>query len=188
MRRQSLLTEAFSQSLQVYFLIRWSQIASKYNLRIQSINKTQLLTIIKINWLTLFKEIIAVLPANYTKPTNTKRKAAHSFSRWDIYLPLCFKGVNQNIAASFQILSYSSFMNHPIMRSYILWGTDSIFKQTTKCKQSASPWGLAVKLHSACPHHVLKLVFICCYFCTTAWEFRPKNLRKSFSSMQYNSL
>jgi hypothetical protein len=34
--------------------------------------KTQHLSIIKINWLMLFREIIAVSAENHMKPTNTK--------------------------------------------------------------------------------------------------------------------
>jgi hypothetical protein len=39
---------------------------------VRTAKKTQLFTIIKINWLTLFKEIIAVYSENHIQPINTK--------------------------------------------------------------------------------------------------------------------
>jgi hypothetical protein len=39
---------------------------------VRTAKKTQLLTITKINWLTLFKEIITVYYENRTKPVTTK--------------------------------------------------------------------------------------------------------------------
>jgi hypothetical protein len=38
---------------------------------VRTAKKTQLLTITKISWLTLFKEIIAVYTENHNKPINT---------------------------------------------------------------------------------------------------------------------
>jgi hypothetical protein len=38
---------------------------------VRAAKKTQLFTITKINWLTLFKEIIAVYSEKHTKPINT---------------------------------------------------------------------------------------------------------------------
>jgi hypothetical protein len=38
---------------------------------VRTAKKTPHLTVTKINWLTLFKEIIAVYSKNHTKPTNT---------------------------------------------------------------------------------------------------------------------
>jgi hypothetical protein len=38
---------------------------------VRTAKKTQLFTITKINWLMLFKEIIAVCSKNHTKPINT---------------------------------------------------------------------------------------------------------------------
>jgi hypothetical protein len=46
----------------------------KYSVR--TAKKTQHFTITKINWLTLFKEIIAVYSENHTKTINTKRRVA----------------------------------------------------------------------------------------------------------------
>jgi hypothetical protein len=40
---------------------------------VRTANKTKHFTITKINWLMLFKEIIAVYSENYTKPINTLR-------------------------------------------------------------------------------------------------------------------
>jgi hypothetical protein len=42
---------------------------------VRTAKKTQLFTITKINWLTLFKEIIAVYSENHTKPMNTKMQS-----------------------------------------------------------------------------------------------------------------
>jgi len=39
---------------------------------VRTSKRTPHFTITKINWLTLFKEIIAVYSENHTKPTNTK--------------------------------------------------------------------------------------------------------------------
>jgi hypothetical protein len=47
---------------------------SLYKNSVRTAMKTQLLAITKINWLTLFKEIIAVYSDNHTKPINTKRR------------------------------------------------------------------------------------------------------------------
>jgi hypothetical protein len=41
---------------------------------VRTAKKTQLFTITKINWLTLFKEIIPVYSENRTKPINTNEK------------------------------------------------------------------------------------------------------------------
>jgi hypothetical protein len=41
---------------------------------VRTAKKTQLFTITNINWLTLFKEIIAVYFENNIKPTNTFRE------------------------------------------------------------------------------------------------------------------
>jgi hypothetical protein len=41
---------------------------------VRTSKRTPHFTITKINWLTLFKEIIAVYSENHTDPTNTKCK------------------------------------------------------------------------------------------------------------------
>jgi hypothetical protein len=43
---------------------------------VRTAKKTQLFTITKINWLTLFKEIIPVYSENHTKPISTKCRIA----------------------------------------------------------------------------------------------------------------
>jgi hypothetical protein len=53
--------------------------------------KTLLFTITKINWLTLFKEIIAVCTENHTRPINTKCTVTDCLRMWYIELPLGFK-------------------------------------------------------------------------------------------------
>jgi hypothetical protein len=45
---------------------------NKFKNSVRTAKKTQHFTITKINWLTLFKEIIAVYCENHTKPINTK--------------------------------------------------------------------------------------------------------------------
>jgi hypothetical protein len=42
-----------------------------FNNSVRTAKKTQHFTITNINWLTLFKEIIAVYSENHTKPINT---------------------------------------------------------------------------------------------------------------------
>jgi hypothetical protein len=46
--------------------------------------RTPHFTITYINWLTLFKEIIAVCSENHTEPTNTKYSATDRQDSWDI--------------------------------------------------------------------------------------------------------
>jgi hypothetical protein len=47
-------------------------------------NRTPHFTITKINWLMLFKEIIAVHGENHAKPINTKCSITDCQSRWFI--------------------------------------------------------------------------------------------------------
>jgi hypothetical protein len=61
---------------------------------VRTAKKTQLFTIKKINWLTLFKEMIPVYSENRTKPMNTKWTVIDCWSRWDVWLPLGFKELN----------------------------------------------------------------------------------------------
>jgi hypothetical protein len=53
----------------------------------------QRVSITKINWLTLFREIIAVYSENNTKHINTLcgQNAVLLNARWYILLPLCFE-------------------------------------------------------------------------------------------------
>jgi hypothetical protein len=55
--------------------------------------RTPNFTITKINWLMLFKEIIADYSENHAKPINTKCSIIDCQSRWIIFLPLGFKGL-----------------------------------------------------------------------------------------------
>jgi hypothetical protein len=56
--------------------------------------RTPNFTITKINWLMVFKEIIAVYSENHAKPINTKCRITDCQSRWFIQLPLGLKGLN----------------------------------------------------------------------------------------------
>jgi hypothetical protein len=60
---------------------------------VRTAKKTLHFKITKINWLTLFKEIIAVYTENHTKPINIKWTVTDFLSRWYIYLPLGFRGL-----------------------------------------------------------------------------------------------
>jgi hypothetical protein len=51
--------------------------------------------ITKINWLMLFKQIIAVYSENHAKPINTEWSSTDCQSRWFIYLPLGLKGLQK---------------------------------------------------------------------------------------------
>jgi hypothetical protein len=55
--------------------------------------RTRHFTITSINFLTLFKEIIAVYSENHAKPINTKCSITDCQSRWFIHLQLGFKGL-----------------------------------------------------------------------------------------------
>jgi hypothetical protein len=60
---------------------------------VRTSKRTPDFTITKINWLMLFKEIIAVYSENHTKPINTKCSITDCKSRWLIWLPLGLKGL-----------------------------------------------------------------------------------------------
>jgi hypothetical protein len=62
---------------------------------VRTSKRTPHFTIRKINWLTLFKEIIAVYIEKHKKLMNTKCRITNYESRLDIYLPLFFKGLKQ---------------------------------------------------------------------------------------------
>jgi hypothetical protein len=59
---------------------------------VRTSKRTPHFTITKINWLTLFKEIIAVYSENHAKPISTKCSITDCQCRWFIYLPLGLKG------------------------------------------------------------------------------------------------
>jgi hypothetical protein len=60
---------------------------------VRTSKRTPHFTITKINWLTLFKEIIAVYSENHAKPINTKCSITDCRIRWFIYLPLNLRGI-----------------------------------------------------------------------------------------------
>jgi hypothetical protein len=51
---------------------------------VRTSKRTPYFTITKINWLTLFKEIIAVYSENHAKPINTKCSITDCKIRWFI--------------------------------------------------------------------------------------------------------
>jgi hypothetical protein len=51
---------------------------------VRTSKRTPHFTITKINWLTLFKKIIAVYSENHAKPINTKSSINDGQSRWFI--------------------------------------------------------------------------------------------------------
>jgi hypothetical protein len=59
--------------------------------------RTPNFTITSINFLTLFKEIIAVYIENHAKPINTKFSITDCQSRWFIWLPLGLKGLIRKV-------------------------------------------------------------------------------------------
>jgi hypothetical protein len=61
---------------------------------VRTSKRTPHFTITKINWLTLFKEIIAIYSENGTKSINTTLSVTDCRSRWYIQLPLSLKGLN----------------------------------------------------------------------------------------------
>jgi hypothetical protein len=63
------------------------------------------LTITKINWLMLFKEIIAVHSENHAKPKTDCE------SRWFLYLPLGLKGLINNTPYCFLYSSGFCFVH-----------------------------------------------------------------------------
>jgi hypothetical protein len=62
---------------------------------VRTSKRTLHFTITKINWLMLFKEIIAVYSENHEKPIDAKFSITECQSRWFIYLPLGLKGLKK---------------------------------------------------------------------------------------------
>jgi hypothetical protein len=83
---------------------------------VRTSKRTPHFTITKINWLTLFKEIIAVYIENYTKPINTKYNITDCQSRWFIYLPLGFNTAHEIYTSSFTTLNFD--LNSSTMRVF----------------------------------------------------------------------
>jgi hypothetical protein len=63
---------------------------------VRTSKRTPHFTITKINWLMLFKEVIAVCTKNHAKPINTKC-ITDCQSRWFIQFPLARKGLMQYV-------------------------------------------------------------------------------------------
>jgi hypothetical protein len=63
---------------------------------VRASKRTPHFTITKINWLMLFKEIIAVYSENHAKPINTKCSFTDCQSRWFIELTLGLKGLSNS--------------------------------------------------------------------------------------------
>jgi hypothetical protein len=61
---------------------------------VRTSKRTPHFTVTKINWLTVFKEIITVYSNNHAKPINTKCSITDCQSRWFIQLLLGLKRVN----------------------------------------------------------------------------------------------
>jgi len=64
-----------------------------YKNSVRTSKRTPNFTITSFNFLTLFKEIIAVYSENHAKPINTKCSITDCQRRWFIYLPLGLKGL-----------------------------------------------------------------------------------------------
>jgi hypothetical protein len=55
----------------VFNPLKWKHVQILFKISVRTAKKTPHFTITKINWLTLFEEIIAVFTENHTKPTKT---------------------------------------------------------------------------------------------------------------------
>jgi hypothetical protein len=64
---------------------------------VRTSKRTPLFTITKINFLTLFKEIIAAYSENHAKPENSKCNITYCQNRWFIQLPLGLKVLISNM-------------------------------------------------------------------------------------------
>jgi hypothetical protein len=73
---------------------------------VRTSKRTPHFTITKINWLTLFKEIIAVYSENHAEPIHTKRSITDCQSRWFIYLPLSLKGLIEKEVVLLNLLKF----------------------------------------------------------------------------------
>jgi hypothetical protein len=94
---------------------------------VRTAKKTQLFTITSINWLTLFKEIIPVYTQNHTKSTNKKWKVIDCWSRWDISLPLDFKGLEEA-----KLFTAGEYTFGPLVQELLIgWLLISLFINST---------------------------------------------------------
>jgi hypothetical protein len=62
-----------------------------FNNSVRTSKRTPHFTITKINWLTLFKEIIAVYAENHAKSVNKKCSVTNCKISWYTWLPFGFK-------------------------------------------------------------------------------------------------
>jgi hypothetical protein len=86
-------------------------------------------TITKINWLTLFKEIIAVYSENHTRPTNTKFSIADCFCRWYIsqMVPFGFKESSSAGNSNSPVSGYKGPLNIEVtLPGALTWWTEII--------------------------------------------------------------
>jgi hypothetical protein len=83
---------------------------------VRTSKRTSHFTITKINWLTLFKEIIIVYTKNNTKCINTKCRLTYWWRCWYIYLPSDFKRLKNLYQLIF------------VMERCFLWGAGWILK------------------------------------------------------------
>jgi hypothetical protein len=99
---------------------------------VRTSKRTPYFTITKINWLTLFKKIIAVYSENRTKSISTKYRVIVCKSRWYIWLPLGFKGLRQEPKDC--CLCMFIFVNCDVP----VWLTDILFCHTLGTEDGAS--------------------------------------------------
>jgi hypothetical protein len=74
-----------------------------FNDSVRTSKRTPHLTITKINWLMLFKKIIADYSENHGNPINTKCSITDCQSRWFILLPLGLKGLTDAMLLEFKL-------------------------------------------------------------------------------------
>jgi hypothetical protein len=82
----------------------------------------------------LFEEIIAVYSKKHKKPINTKCRITDYYSRWDIWLPLGFKGLIIDPAVIlFSFCVAYSYFSHAVLLVYFphIYGQKSYSVQRT---------------------------------------------------------
>jgi hypothetical protein len=87
---------------------------------VRTSKRTPHFTVTKIDWLMLFKEVIAVYSENHTKPVNTKRYIIDCRSRWFILLLLRLKElmklvVLQGSVSSMVFIHYQDSFYHKVV-------------------------------------------------------------------------
>jgi hypothetical protein len=98
---------------------------------VRTAKKTSHFTITQINWLMLFKEIIAVYTENHTKSINTKWRF-DCWSRWDIHLLLGFKGLNLECRANLtnNLISLSQIEEFRLLKTKLCFRHNCSIKYT----------------------------------------------------------